>query len=352
MAERDEAPLLDVRGLEKTFPGRRGRRGRRAPAVRAVDGISFDLRRGETLGLVGESGSGKSTAARAILRLLQPTGGQVVFDGEDIARLGRRELRSVRPRMQMVFQDPYSSLNPRMTVGEAIREALRVNRVGDRGSRAARLGELLELVGLDAHFAGRYPHQMSGGQRQRVGIARALATEPELVFADEALSALDVSIQAQIANLLVDLRDELELTLVFISHDLRMVRHISHRIAVMYLGRIVELGDAEQVWSRPAHPYTASLLAAVPSTEPEAAGRRLEPVAHGERPDLDGLPDGCRFHPRCPLATDLCRVAEPEIRDVGTDGAPQLTACHHAELLFPAASAESAPTGASSAKRS
>jgi oligopeptide/dipeptide ABC transporter ATP-binding protein len=324
--------LLGVRGLVKRFPIRRGVLRREVGSVRAVDGVSFDVRQGETLGLVGESGCGKSTIARAVLRLDPPTAGSVTFRGRDLADLEAGELRAARSDMQMIFQDPYASLNPRMTVGRAIREPLDIHRIGAAAARDDRVVALLEQVGLSADLANRYPHEFSGGQRQRVGIARALATHPSLVVADEPISALDVSIQAQIVNLLLDLKDSLGLTYLFIAHDLSMVRHVSDRVAVMYLGRLAELGSAEDVFRQPRHPYTRALVAAVPVPDPHSgAGARPEPL-RGEVPSPADPPSGCSFHTRCPHATSLCRERVPEWRDLGDAGGPHHVACHHAEV--------------------
>jgi len=315
------SPLLEVRDLRKHFPLRR------SVSVRAVDGVAFDIAHGETLGLVGESGCGKSTTGRAVLQLLKPTGGEVRFEGVELTRLPPAALRRLRARMQMVFQNPYASLNPRLSVRATVTEPLIVHGIGVAAERRERVDALLALVGLAPDIGTRYPHQLSGGQRQRVGIARALATQPRLLVADEPISALDVSIQAQIVNLLVELRRQLGLAYLFIAHDLAVVRHISDRVAVMYLGRIVELGGADAVFDRPLHPYTQALLSAIPS--PDRAGPR--PVLVGDPPDPASPPGGCHFHPRCPLATELCRQTQPVWRDLGTPGAPHGVACHHAE---------------------
>jgi oligopeptide/dipeptide ABC transporter ATP-binding protein len=331
-AANSNGALLEVRDLVKHFPVF-GLLRRKVGAVRALDGISLDIRRGETLGLVGESGSGKSTAARTILRLLEPTGGQVIFDGQDITAASRKALRSIRPRMQMVFQDPYASLNPRKTAGSTVIEALEVNRIGTASERRRRVAELFELVGLSPRLRNRYPHEFSGGQRQRIGIARALATEPHFIIADEAISALDVSIQAQIVNLLDDLKQQLELTYLFISHDLSMVRHISDRVAVLYLGKVAELGASQDVWERPLHPYTLALLSAVPVPDPVRESQRERIVLSGDPPDPAAPPSGCRFHTRCAFATDLCHTDEPVLRDLGAPQAPHMVACHHAERI-------------------
>ncbi|HEX7120220.1 MAG TPA: oligopeptide/dipeptide ABC transporter ATP-binding protein [Longimicrobiales bacterium] len=300
--------LLDVRGLKKYFPIRKGLFGRVAGHVRAVDDVSFWIRRGETLGLVGESGSGKTTTGRAILRLIEPTAGTARFDGRDIFRMDDQELRRLRRRAQIVFQDPFGSLNPRMTVGDALREVLRVHGLARGAAAERRVHELLERVGLDPDHARRYPHEFSGGQRQRVGIARALSVEPEFIVCDEPVSALDVSVQAQVLNLLRDLQARLGLAYLFIAHDLSVVEHVSDRIAVMYLGRIVEIGDARDVIQRPGHPYTRALLSAVPVARPRGTAHRPDTRAHdggrtrllGDPPSPAAPPRGCPFHPRCP----------------------------------------------------
>jgi oligopeptide/dipeptide ABC transporter ATP-binding protein len=311
-------PLLEVRGLRMHFPITEGVLiGRKVGEVKAVDSIDFTIRRGETMGLVGESGCGKTTTGRCILRLEQPTGGQILYDGVDIAKLGRRDLIALRRRIQVIFQDPYSSLNPRMKVGAILDEPMRVHGVGGHArQREARVHELLSICGLNPAFADRYPHEMSGGQRQRVGIARALALEPEFIVCDEAVSALDVSIQAQVINLLEDLRARFGLTYLFIAHDLSVVRHICQRVAVMYLGHIVELADCDELFDNPLHPYTQALLSAVPVPDPTVEAKRAFQPVKGEVPSPINPPSGCVFHPRCPIAVAECRRTRPELREL------------------------------------
>jgi oligopeptide/dipeptide ABC transporter ATP-binding protein len=322
------APLLAVRDLVKHFPLSGGVfLGRERGQVHAVDGVSFEIPRGGTLGLVGESGCGKSTVARLVTRLLEPTEGTIVYDGRDITRLKSRALRPLRREVQLVFQDPYSSLNPRRTVGTIVSEPLRLQRIGTRNERRTRVRELLEVVGLNPEHYNRYPHEFSGGQRQRIGIARALITTPKLVVADEPVSALDVSIQAQILNLLAELQGEFGLTYLFIAHDLNVVRHVSDRIAVMYLGKIVELSPADELHARPVHPYTEALLSAVPTVETDARKRlRGRIVLRGDPPSPVAPPSGCRFHTRCRYATEICSTVEPPLVD---HGGGHLAACHH-----------------------
>ncbi len=320
--------LLSAEHVTKYFPVRKGVLLQREVArVHAVDDVSFELRAGETLGLVGESGCGKSTLARCLCRLHQLTSGSIRFNGQDISRLSRRQLRPVRREMQMIFQDPYASLNPRKRVGTILADPLRIHGQGDRSQVAARVRELLELVGLSPEHVNRYPHEFSGGQRQRIGVARALALHPRLVIADEPVSALDVSIRAQVINLLDDLQDELNLTYIFIAHDLGVVRHVSDRIVVMDLGKIVEISPAEELYRRPVHPYTEALLSAVPVPDPDLSDQRQQVVLEGDVPSPIRPPSGCRFHPRCRYATEICRREEPPLVSHGATG--HMAACHH-----------------------
>ena len=308
--------LLEVKNLVKHFEVGGGMFGKAAGLVRAVDGVSFSIRRGETLGLVGESGCGKTTTGRCVLQLERPTSGQIIFEGRDHTTLDASEMRAVRRKLQVIFQDPYSSLNPRMTIGEIVGEPLAVHRiVRGAGARRDRVQQLLRHVGLLPQHFSRYPHQLSGGQRQRVGVARALAMEPSLIICDEPVSALDVSIQAQIINLLEDLQAEFGLTYLFIAHDLAVVRHISDRVAVMYLGKIVEMSDRKTLYDQPLHPYTRALLSAVPIPDPELEMRRERVVLGGEVPSALNPPSGCVFHPRCPIAVARCRSEVPELRE-------------------------------------
>ncbi|WP_029421003.1 ABC transporter ATP-binding protein [Alicyclobacillus macrosporangiidus] len=315
--------LLEVKDLKTYYPIRSGVLQRVTGYVRAVDGVSFTIEDGETLGLVGESGSGKSTTGRSILRLTEPTGGEVWFQGKNLLRLDEREMRPMRRHLQIIFQDPYASLDPRMTVEQILEEPLLVHGVQDRAERRRRVQELLEVVGLGAYHMHRYAHEFSGGQRQRIGIARALALHPKLIVADEPVSALDVSIQSQVLNLMQDLQEQFQLTYLFIAHDLSVVRHISTRIGVMYLGRLVELGPSEPVYDEPLHPYTQALLSAVPVPDPEAKRERI--VLKGDVPSASNPPSGCAFHPRCPYAMDVCKTVRPEWKQAAPG---RFVACH------------------------
>jgi oligopeptide/dipeptide ABC transporter ATP-binding protein len=322
-------PLLSVRGLAKEFPVRSRVLRRRVGHVSAVDGVDFDVRRGETLGLVGESGCGKTTLSRTILRLVEPTAGSISFEGTDVVSLSRRELRLVRRDMQLVFQNPYGALNPRLNVLELIAEPLRIHGRLRAGERVDRVTELTERVGLGSDFLLRYPHELSGGQRQRVVIARALALHPKLLILDEPVAALDVSIRAQIVNLLVRLQTELGLSYIFISHDLSLVEHVADRVAVMYLGRIVELGERDDIYERSTHPYTQALLSAIPIAEPQERGTTKRIILQGDVPSALAPPSGCRFRTRCWKAQAICAVEEPALTDRG-EGHP--SACHFPEL--------------------
>lgn len=315
--------LLEVKQLKKHFPIEGGVLKQQVGTVKAVDGVTFTLHKGETFGLVGESGCGKSTTGRMLMRLLEPSEGEVLFDGKEMISLSKNEMRHLRKDIQMVFQDPFASLNPRHTVEKIIEEPLIVHKLGNKAERKKRVKELLEIVGLSSYHAKRYPHQFSGGQRQRIGIARALAVNPKLIIADEPVSALDVSIQAQVLNLLEDLQKELGLTYLFIAHDLGVVRHISDRVGVMYLGRIVEMADSEKLYLDSKHPYTQALLSAVPVPDPEYGKDRI--ILTGDVPSPSNPPSGCPFHTRCPKAMDVCSSVVPEFREIEPG---HHTACH------------------------
>lgn len=318
--------LVEIRGLTKDFPVKGGLLQRTVDTVRAVADVDLDIRRGETVGLVGESGCGKTTLGRMLVRLLEPTQGMIMFDGQDITHVSGKELKPFRRRAQIIFQDPFGSLDPRAQVGQSIGEGLRLHGVTDRDERRQRVGEMLELVGLKRDHAGRYPHEFSGGQRQRIGIARALILKPEFVVADEPVSALDVSVQAQVLNLLREIQSELDLTLLFVAHNLAVVEHISDRVAVMYLGRIVELTDRDTLYKNPLHPYTEALLSAIPVPDPDRPRNRR--ILEGEIPSPLHPPSGCHFHPRCPIAeTGLCDIEVPELMD-SPQGPHHRAACH------------------------
>jgi oligopeptide transport system ATP-binding protein len=326
-------PLLDVRDLVMHFPLTQGIIfQKKVGAVQAVDGVSFSVNRGETLGLVGESGCGKSTTGRAILQLYKPTAGEVIFDGRDLTKLNGGDMRKMRRHLQMIFQDPYASLNPRMTVGSIVSEPMQIHNLVPKAQRNQRVQELLQTVGLNPYFANRYPHEFSGGQRQRIGIARALAANPDFIVCDEPVSALDVSIQAQIVNLLEELQDNLGLTYLFIAHDLSVVRHISDRVAVMYLGKIVELADRNMLYDDPLHPYTKALLSAVPIPDPVIEKKRERIILTGDVPSPINPPSGCHFHTRCPYVMDVCKVVDPILAD---QGGGHFVACH----LYPGSGA-------------
>ncbi|OCL27557.1 peptide ABC transporter substrate-binding protein [Orenia metallireducens] len=315
--------ILEVKNLKKHFPIKGGIFGKVVNSVKAVDGLNFEVKRGETLGLVGESGCGKSTTGRLLLRLLEATEGEVIFEGQNILDLDKKEMRDLRREMQMIFQDPYASLNPRMTVGEIIAEPMKIHGIGTPKDREKKVKDLLDRVGLQPNYAKRYPHEFSGGQRQRVGIARALAVDPKIIVCDEPVSALDVSVQAQVVNLMQDLQEELGLTYIFIAHDLSVVRHISDRVAVMYLGRMVELADKDELYNNPKHPYTKALLSAIPIPDPEKTREKI--ILEGDVPSPINPPSGCSFHTRCPFAKDRCKTEVPKFEEK-VDG--HFTACH------------------------
>jgi len=320
--------LVEVRDVYKYFPIHAGLLSRQVGDVKAVDGVSFAIKSGETLGLVGESGSGKTTIGRLILKLLNVTKGEIVFEGQDVTTMKRADVRRLRKEMQIIFQDPYASLNPRMTVGDIVGEPLRIHGIATGKAAEERVQELLKLVGLRPYHANRYPHEFSGGQRQRIGIARALAVDPKFIVCDEPVSALDVSIQAQVINLLEDLQQKLGLTYLFIAHDLSVVRHISTRVAVMYVGKIVELADRDALYENPMHPYTQALLTSIPIPDPNAQTRRKRIVLTGDIPSPVNPPSGCRFHTRCPIAFARCIVEEPPFREYAPGHS---TACHWVE---------------------
>lgn len=315
--------IIRVNRLKKTFPIHAGIFGRKVGEITAVDEVSFTVKKGETLGLVGESGCGKSTTGRTMLRLYEPTSGEVEFEGKDLFKLNKEEMRKARRHLQMVFQDPFASLNPRHKVAKILEEPLIVHGLGNEAERREQVQELLHVVGLNASHGNRYPHQFSGGQRQRIGIARALATKPKLIIADEPVSALDVSIQSQVLNLMMDLQEQFELTYIFIAHDLSVVKHISNRVGVMYLGRLVELADSKELYEKPLHPYTEALLSAVPIPDPTVKRERI--LLKGDVPSPANPPKGCAFHPRCPHVMDKCKEVRPEFKDVGSG---HYVACH------------------------
>ncbi|HZO75294.1 MAG TPA: dipeptide ABC transporter ATP-binding protein [Ktedonobacteraceae bacterium] len=326
--------LLDVRDLKMHFPLTRGIILQRVVGhVRAVDGVSFSIERGQTLGLVGESGSGKTTIGRTIVRLYKPTSGEILFDNEDLAKLSGEPLRKMRQRVQMVFQDPYASLNPRFTIGSLISEPMAIYKMGSGQEIRDRTVELLRVVGLRPEYIDRYPHEFSGGQRQRIAVARALSINPEFIIADEPVSALDVSVRAQVLNLLQRLQGQFNLTYLFVSHDLSVVRHVADRIAVMYLGKIVELSDRDELYAAPKHPYTKALLSAVPIPDPAIEKKRQRIILAGDLPSPINIPTGCRFHTRCPMAQSICREVEPVFE--AKEGRQHYAACHFAEQVTP-----------------
>ena len=326
--------LVDVRDLKMHFPLTQGILFQRVIGyVRAVDGVSFSIERGQTLGLVGESGSGKTTIGRTIVRLYKPTAGQILFGDKDLAQMGGEELRLARQRIQMIFQDPFASLNPRYTIGSLIAEPMHIYKVASNAEIRERTAELLNVVGLRPEYTDRYPHEFSGGQRQRIAVARAMSINPEFVIADEPVSALDVSIRAQVLNLLQRLQKQFDLTYLFVSHDLSVVRHVADRIAVMYLGRIVELADRDEMYASPKHPYTKALLSAVPIPDPQIEKRRKRIILSGDLPSPVHIPSGCRFHTRCPMAQEICRQVEPLYE--AKEGREHYAACHFSEYVTP-----------------
>jgi oligopeptide transport system ATP-binding protein len=328
-------PLIQIKDLVKSFPIKGGLFGREVASVKAVSGVNLEIRKGETLGLVGESGCGKSTLGRCVIRLIEPTSGQVLLDGKDITQTRGEELRALRRRMQIIFQDPYASLNPRMTVGSIISEPLEIHKLFDsKKDRDDRVKQLIETVGLRPEHINRYPHEFSGGQRQRIGIARALAVEPEFIVCDEPVSALDVSIQAQVINLLMDLQQKLGLTYLFIAHDLKVVEHISNRVAVMYLGRVVEIAESEELYKHPTHPYTRALLSAIPTPTPKKNTDRI--ILTGDVPSPIRPPSGCHFHPRCPIANDKCKTDVPQLANVRPDHQASCWRSHESASLMKA----------------
>jgi len=320
----DDEKLLEIKNLKKYFPVKEGVFRRTVAHVKAVDDITFHIKKGETLGLVGESGCGKSTAGRTILRLLEATAGEIWFEGKNLVDLDKKDLREMRKEMQIIFQDPYASLNPRMTVADIVGEPIDIhNLASSKKERNEKVAEILDTVGLGPEYMKRYPHEFSGGQRQRIGVARALAVDPSLIIADEPVSALDVSIQAQVINLMQDLQKDFDLTYLFIAHDLSVVKHISDRVAVMYLGKLVEVADKKELFDDPKHPYTQSLLSAIPVADPTYETERI--ILEGDVPSPVNPPSGCRFHPRCPYAMDICSEVEPEFKDYGEE---HFAACH------------------------
>ena len=326
----ESKPIIQVQNLVKHFPVRLGAFGEKAAVVHAVDDISFEVYPGETVGLVGESGCGKSTTGFTLMQLNRATSGKVIFNGKDLTKLKEKELRTYRKELQIVFQDPYSTLNPRMTIGEALAEPIRMHKIVPASQVAAKTAQLIEDVGLSANVANRYPHEFSGGQRQRICIARALASDPKFIVCDEPISALDVSIQAQVINLLMDIQEKYNLTYLFIAHDLAVVRHISDRVIVMYLGKIMEIADKEDLFNNPIHPYTTALLSAVPEADPDTERDRKRIILKGDVSNAIDPPSGCRFHPRCRYATTTCSLEEPELKHIG-DG--HKVACHYIEEI-------------------